>query len=192
MGRAQQWIRQSEVDGGGRYRHNMRSGNSEPSAEDPRDAAVLRAEVDQLRAENARLQRLLDLRPAEARPPGSTQTGIFDSAPGAVHNGSSSGRRSRSSALCSPHELMSTPSVGRTPGPAGQAGCPPSGAPALIASLSEVITLYPGDLIFTGTPAGVGQGRQPQRFLRPGETLRTWIEGIGEMRQSFVAHLKEA
>ncbi|MDT4939339.1 MAG: hypothetical protein QOG80_3010 [Pseudonocardiales bacterium] len=67
----------------------MSIGNGEPGTDDPRDAAVLRAEVDQLRAENGRLQRLLDLRPAEARPPGPTQTGIFDSAPGAVHNGSS-------------------------------------------------------------------------------------------------------
>src|SRR5438132_13476566 len=89
MERAEQSIRQSEVDRQGRYRHNVRSGNSEPSADEPHDPAVLRAEVDQLRAENARLQRLLDLRPAEARPPGPTQTGIFDSAPGAVHNGSS-------------------------------------------------------------------------------------------------------
>jgi 2-keto-4-pentenoate hydratase/2-oxohepta-3-ene-1,7-dioic acid hydratase in catechol pathway len=64
--------------------------------------------------------------------------------------------------------------------------------PALISRLSQVITLYPGDLIFTGTPAGVGLGRQPQRFLRPGETLRSWIDGIGEMRQKFVAPLAEA
>jgi superfamily II DNA or RNA helicase len=68
----------------------MRSANSEPGAADPDDRVVLRAEVDQLRAENARLQRLLDLRPGESRPPGPTQIGIFDSPPGAVHNGSSS------------------------------------------------------------------------------------------------------
>lgn len=58
--------------------------------------------------------------------------------------------------------------------------------PTLISKLSETMTLLPGDLIFTGTPAGVGFGRTPQRFLQPGEELRSWIEGIGEMRQAFV------
>jgi 2-keto-4-pentenoate hydratase/2-oxohepta-3-ene-1,7-dioic acid hydratase in catechol pathway len=58
---------------------------------------------------------------------------------------------------------------------------------SLISKLSYTLTLYPGDLIFTGTPAGVGMGRSPQRFLQPGETLRTWIEGIGEIHQTFVA-----
>lgn len=51
----------------------------------------------------------------------------------------------------------------------------------LIAYLSGVCTLYPGDLIFTGTPAGVGMGRSPQRYLRPGETLITEIEGLGRI-----------
>jgi 2-keto-4-pentenoate hydratase/2-oxohepta-3-ene-1,7-dioic acid hydratase in catechol pathway len=59
--------------------------------------------------------------------------------------------------------------------------------PRLIAALSENVTLYPGDVIFTGTPAGVGLGREPQRFLRPGERLDSWIEGIGELHQTFVA-----
>lgn len=59
--------------------------------------------------------------------------------------------------------------------------------PALIAKLSENVTLYPGDVIFTGTPAGVGLGREPKRFLQPGETLHTWIEGVGEMTQRFVS-----
>lgn len=58
---------------------------------------------------------------------------------------------------------------------------------ALIARLTETITLYPGDLIFTGTPAGVGAGRSPQRFLRPGDVLESWIGGVGELRQVFVA-----
>lgn len=57
--------------------------------------------------------------------------------------------------------------------------------PRTIAKLSEVITLRPGDVIFTGTPDGVGLGMQPQRFLQPGETLRTWVEGIGEMEHTF-------
>ena len=48
----------------------------------------LRGKVDRLRAENARLLRLLELYPAQARPPGPVQTGIFDAAPGPVHAGS--------------------------------------------------------------------------------------------------------
>lgn len=59
----------------------------------------------------------------------------------------------------------------------------------LITTLSETVTLYPGDVIFTGTPAGVGAGRTPKRFLQPGETLDSWIEGIGEMQQRFIADL---
>jgi 2-keto-4-pentenoate hydratase/2-oxohepta-3-ene-1,7-dioic acid hydratase in catechol pathway len=58
--------------------------------------------------------------------------------------------------------------------------------PRLIAHLSSIATLHPGDLIFTGTPPGVGMGRQPARFLQPGEELTTWIEGIGEMRHRLV------
>lgn len=59
----------------------------------------------------------------------------------------------------------------------------------LIAKLSEILTLLPGDLIFTGTPEGVGVGRSPQRFLQPNEHLRTWAEGIGELNQRFIASL---
>ncbi|NNG40643.1 fumarylacetoacetate hydrolase family protein [Flexivirga sp. ID2601S] len=57
----------------------------------------------------------------------------------------------------------------------------------LIAELSAIITLYPGDIIFTGTPEGVGLGRKPQRFIQPGETLVSTIDGIGELKQTFVA-----
>jgi 2,4-diketo-3-deoxy-L-fuconate hydrolase len=55
----------------------------------------------------------------------------------------------------------------------------------LVAYLSRVVTLYPGDVIFTGTPPGVGMGRDPQVFVKPGDTLRSWIEGVGEMAQVF-------
>ncbi len=61
---------------------------------------------------------------------------------------------------------------------------------AVIAELSRTITRYPGDLIFTGTPTGVGSGREPQRFIKPGETPRSWIEGIGELNQTFVTTRK--
>lgn len=56
----------------------------------------------------------------------------------------------------------------------------------LIERLSAVMPLQPGDLILTGTPAGVGGGRSPKRFLVPGEEVVTWIEGIGELRQRCV------
>jgi 2-keto-4-pentenoate hydratase/2-oxohepta-3-ene-1,7-dioic acid hydratase in catechol pathway len=42
-------------------------------------------------------------------------------------------------------------------------------------------------VIFTGTPSGVGMGRSPQRFLKSGEELHSWIEGIGELHQRFIA-----
>lgn len=58
--------------------------------------------------------------------------------------------------------------------------------PALITKLSEVLPLLPGDVIFTGTPAGVGLGRTPERWLRPGDELVSTIEGIGELRQRFL------
>ncbi|WP_104091866.1 fumarylacetoacetate hydrolase family protein [Arthrobacter sp. GMC3] len=57
----------------------------------------------------------------------------------------------------------------------------------LISRLSRTIELLPGDLIFTGTPPGVGMGMDPQRFLQDGETLRTEIEGIGAIVQRFHA-----
>ena len=52
----------------------------------------------------------------------------------------------------------------------------------LVSYASKAMTLLPGDVIFTGTPAGVGVARQPARFLQPGNTLESWIEGIGTIR----------
>lgn len=52
-----------------------------------------------------------------------------------------------------------------------------------IAQLSSRITLYPGDLILTGTPAGVGAGRQ--EFLQAGDVVRVWIEGIGTLMNTM-------
>ncbi|BDZ45500.1 fumarylacetoacetate hydrolase family protein [Naasia aerilata] len=57
----------------------------------------------------------------------------------------------------------------------------------LIASLSRILVLLPGDVIFTGTPAGVGLGMKPPRYLSVGDELVTRIEGIGEMRNRIVA-----
>lgn len=58
--------------------------------------------------------------------------------------------------------------------------------PELVARLSAIVTLLPGDVIFTGTPSGVGVGRTPPRFLAAGDVLETWGEGIGRMRHRFV------
>jgi 2-keto-4-pentenoate hydratase/2-oxohepta-3-ene-1,7-dioic acid hydratase in catechol pathway len=55
----------------------------------------------------------------------------------------------------------------------------------LVERLSRVVTLLPGDVIFTGTPAGVGMGRKPPRYLKPKEVLVSWIEGIGQLEQTF-------
>ena len=58
--------------------------------------------------------------------------------------------------------------------------------PALIEGLSRVTPLLPGDIIFCGTPSGVGQGMSPKRFLQAGEELVSQVEGVGELRQKFV------
>ncbi len=60
-------------------------------------------------------------------------------------------------------------------------------APKLIAYLSSVFTLEPGDVIATGTPAGVGFARKPPRWLKPGDEVRVAIEGIGELVNHVVA-----
>ena len=60
------------------------------------------------------------------------------------------------------------------------------GVPRLVAELSAVLPLLPGDVIFTGTPAGVGFTRSPARSLQPGNVLETWIEGIGTIRNRCV------
>jgi 2,4-didehydro-3-deoxy-L-rhamnonate hydrolase len=57
----------------------------------------------------------------------------------------------------------------------------------LIAHLSSVCPLLPGDLIFTGTPSGVGVGREPRVFLEPGDVLVSWIGGVGRLRNPMVA-----
>ena len=61
------------------------------------------------------------------------------------------------------------------------------GIPELIARLSQTVELRPGDLIFTGTPHGVGAAMKPPRFLQDGESIITEIEGIGAIEQRFHA-----
>lgn len=58
--------------------------------------------------------------------------------------------------------------------------------PAVISAISSAVRLLPGDLIFTGTPAGTGSTRDPRRYLRPGDVIESHIEGIGIMRNGCV------
>ena len=61
--------------------------------------------------------------------------------------------------------------------------------PELLAFLSSVFTLEPGDIVSTGTPAGVGFARTPPRWLRPGDDVRVRVSGIGELRSSVIAEV---
>lgn len=58
--------------------------------------------------------------------------------------------------------------------------------PALIETISRGITLYPGDIIATGTPAGVGLGMTPPHFLRAGDVVRVEVDGLGVIENKFV------
>jgi 2-keto-4-pentenoate hydratase/2-oxohepta-3-ene-1,7-dioic acid hydratase in catechol pathway len=60
------------------------------------------------------------------------------------------------------------------------------GVAKLVSYLSSTMTLKPGDLLLTGTPAGVGAGRDPQVFLKKGDRLSVEIEGIGTLENSMV------
>jgi 2-keto-4-pentenoate hydratase/2-oxohepta-3-ene-1,7-dioic acid hydratase in catechol pathway len=64
--------------------------------------------------------------------------------------------------------------------------------PDLIAHLSSVFTLEPGDVISTGTPAGVGFAKKPPRWLKPGDNVVVTIQGIGELRNPVVAEAEDA
>ena len=58
--------------------------------------------------------------------------------------------------------------------------------PTLIETISRGITLFPGDIIATGTPAGVGMGLKPPRYLKTGDVVRVEIDGIGHIENKFV------
>ena len=61
------------------------------------------------------------------------------------------------------------------------------GVAKLVSYISRFMTLYPGDLISTGTPPGVGMGQKPPRFLKPGDQIALGIAGLGEQRQKVYA-----
>ncbi|MBI1227273.1 MAG: ureidoglycolate lyase [Bacteroidetes bacterium] len=60
--------------------------------------------------------------------------------------------------------------------------------PNLVSYISQFMTLLPGDVISTGTPAGVGLGFNPPRYLKPGDVMELGIDGLGEQKQSTVAY----
>ena len=59
--------------------------------------------------------------------------------------------------------------------------------PEIISYLSGILTLHPGDVIFTGTPSGIGMTRQPPRYLEPGDTLESVVARAGGMSHTFTA-----
>lgn len=59
--------------------------------------------------------------------------------------------------------------------------------PYLVSYLSQIFTLNPGDLIYTGTPAGVGVARNPKRFLQPGDRCEVRIEGLGTLSNPVIS-----
>jgi len=62
----------------------------------------------------------------------------------------------------------------------------------LVAYISRFMTLYPGDVISTGTPPGVGLGMKPPRYLKDGDVVELGIENLGRQRQGVVAHPSDA
>ena len=63
--------------------------------------------------------------------------------------------------------------------------------PAIIEHISEFVPLESGDVIATGTPAGVGFKREPAEFLRPGDTVRVTVEGVGSLENPVVGEAEE-
>jgi 2-keto-4-pentenoate hydratase/2-oxohepta-3-ene-1,7-dioic acid hydratase in catechol pathway len=84
--------------------------------------------------------------------------------------------------LANPDDLELSCSVGEEVLQKGRTRDMVFSVPELVARLSAVCPLRPGDLIFTGTPPGVGMARKPPRFLAPGTTLISTIDGIGQLR----------
>jgi len=62
------------------------------------------------------------------------------------------------------------------------------GVPVLVSYISQFMTLLPGDVISTGTPAGVAMGHKPVRFLQPGDVVELGIDGLGSSRQRLRAY----
>lgn len=63
--------------------------------------------------------------------------------------------------------------------------------PYLVSYISKFMTLLPGDVVSTGTPAGVGLGLNPQVYLKPGDVMELGIDGLGVSRQEAIAYVKD-
>jgi 2-keto-4-pentenoate hydratase/2-oxohepta-3-ene-1,7-dioic acid hydratase in catechol pathway len=61
----------------------------------------------------------------------------------------------------------------------------------IVSYVSRFMTLMPGDIIATGTPAGVGMGMKPSRFLKPGDVVTLGIDGLGQQRHDVAAYRKD-
>ncbi len=85
-----------------------------------------------------------------------------------------------------PHELALELSVNGEVMQRGTTATMVHRVPKLVAYLSRFMTLYPGDVITTGTPPGVGLGKKPPRFLKPGDCVEATIAGLGRQRQVVV------
>nr|WP_063001553.1 fumarylacetoacetate hydrolase family protein [Nocardia mikamii] len=90
-------------------------------------------------------------------------------------------------AFADPNDLAISCAIGQETVQESRTGDLIFGVPTLVSYLSGILPLLPGDLIFTGTPSGVGFARTPQRFLQHGDELVTSIEGIGSMRHRMVS-----
>ncbi|MFZ5462656.1 MAG: fumarylacetoacetate hydrolase family protein [Pseudomonadota bacterium] len=86
-----------------------------------------------------------------------------------------------------PQNLRLWLEVNGSPMQDGHTGQMVFGCAALVSYISRFMTLLPGDVIATGTPAGVGLGMKPPRYLRAGDEVRLGIDGLGEQRQKVVA-----
>lgn len=84
-----------------------------------------------------------------------------------------------------PHDLAITATLNGETIQTGRTSDLIFSVPRLVAELSSIVALLPGDLIFTGTPSGVGATRSPQRFLQAGDELISTIEGIGSILTTF-------
>jgi 2-keto-4-pentenoate hydratase/2-oxohepta-3-ene-1,7-dioic acid hydratase in catechol pathway len=81
--------------------------------------------------------------------------------------------------VANPHDLRLTCDVDGDRRQDGSTANLVFNVPTIIAHLSRYFSLHPGDVIITGTPAGVGSGRKPQLFLKAGETIRLEVQGLG-------------
>jgi 2-keto-4-pentenoate hydratase/2-oxohepta-3-ene-1,7-dioic acid hydratase in catechol pathway len=86
-----------------------------------------------------------------------------------------------------PHRLRLRLSVNEIERQNGTTGDMIFSVPQLVSYASQFMSLQPGDVILTGTPAGVGMGRDPKVYLRPGDEVRATIEGLGAQLHRVVA-----